>query len=125
MRRDRFCCIVSRSCRSVTAKDTDPPEIGPAPMAAYPMSETERNWIMATVQDTVLEYIRREVVPDRRIAYDTSLISLGFVNSLQMVTVKTYLEKQYRIRIPDELATREAFDSVECITRLLGKLGVR
>ena len=80
---------------------------------------------MATVQDTVLEYIRREVVPDRRIAYDTSLISLGFVNSLQMVTVKTYLEKQYRIRIPDELATREAFDSVECITRLLGKLGVR
>ena len=80
---------------------------------------------MATVQDTVLEYVRREVIPDRRITYDTSLISLGFVNSLQMVTVKTYLEKQYGIRIPDELATREAFDSVESITRLLGKLGVR
>ena len=80
---------------------------------------------MATVQDTVLEYIRREVVPDRRIDPATSLISVGFVNSLEMVAVKTYLEKQYRIRIPDEMATREAFDSAESITRLLSKLGVR
>ena len=80
---------------------------------------------MASVQDTVLEYIRREVVPDRRIAYDTSLISLGFVNSLEMVAVKTFLEKQYGIRIPDEMATREAFDSVDNITRVLAKLGVR
>ena len=65
------------------------------------------------------------MVPDRRISYDTGLISLGFVNSLVMAGVKTHLEKVYRIRIPDELATREAFDSVENITRLLGKLGVR
>jgi len=80
---------------------------------------------MATVKETVLKYVQTEIVPDRRIAYETSLISLGFVNSLEMVAVKTYLEKQYGIRIPDELATREAFDSVESITRLLGKLGVR
>jgi acyl carrier protein len=79
---------------------------------------------MATVKDKVLDYIRAEIVPDRRIAYDTSLYSLG-ANSLQMVAVKSYLEKQYRIRIPDEMATREAFDSVESIARLLAKLGVQ
>jgi len=82
-------------------------------------------WIMATVQDTVLEYVRKEVYPDQRITYDTPLITGLGGNSLAMVAVKSYLEKQYRIRIPDEMATREAFDSVENITRLLGKLGVQ
>jgi acyl carrier protein len=80
---------------------------------------------MATVQDTVLEYVRKEVFPEQRIAYDTPLITGLGANSLTMAGVKTYLEKQYRIRIPDELATREAFDSVEKITNLLAKLGVR
>lgn len=80
---------------------------------------------MATVKDTVLEYIRKEIVPDRRISYDTSLISLGFTNSLRMAGVKSFLETHYRIRIPDEMATAEAFDSVDSITRLLATLGVR
>jgi acyl carrier protein len=80
---------------------------------------------MATVKDTVLEYVRREVFPDQRIEYDTPLITGLGANSLRMVSVKTSLETHYRIRIPDEMATREAFDSVESITRLLAKLGVR
>lgn len=79
---------------------------------------------MATVQDTVLAYVQKEIVPDRRITSSASLYALG-ANSLEMVTVKTYLEKQYGIRIPDEVATREAFESVETITRLLARLGVR
>ena len=79
---------------------------------------------MATVKDTVLQYIRTEILPDRRIAYDTSLFSLG-ANSLEMVAVKSYLEKHYRIRIPDEMATVQAFDSVDNITRQLAKLGVQ
>jgi acyl carrier protein len=80
---------------------------------------------MATVKDTVLQYIRTEIFPDQRIGYDTPLITGLGANSLTMVGVKTYLEAHYRIRIPDEMATREAFDSVESITTLLGKLGVR
>lgn len=79
---------------------------------------------MATVQETVLEFVRSEVIADRRIAYDTSLYSLG-ANSLEMVAVKTRLEKHYGIRIPDEVATREAFESVDSISRLLARLGVR
>ena len=80
---------------------------------------------MATVKDTVLEYVRKEIVPGKRITSDTKLITLGFVNSLEMVAVKSYLEAQYGIRIPDEMATREAFNSVDNITSLLAKLGVR
>jgi len=80
---------------------------------------------MASVEDTVLEYIRTQVLPDKRIEPSTGLITNGWVHSLEMVAVKSYLEARYRIRIPDEMATAKAFDSVASITSLLGKLGVR
>jgi acyl carrier protein len=80
---------------------------------------------MATVKDTVLDHIRTEVLPGKSISYNTPLITNGWVNSLNMVAVKTFLEGRYRIRIPDEMATAKAFDSVENIANLLGKLGVR
>lgn len=80
---------------------------------------------MASVKDTILDYIRSEIVPGKRVEYDTRLITNGWVNSLEMVAVKSHLESHYRIRIPDELATPQAFDSVENIARLLGQLGVR
>jgi acyl carrier protein len=80
---------------------------------------------MADVRDTILDYVRLEVIRDQRINYDTPLITSGFVPSLQMVAVKSYLESRYRIKIPDEMATPQAFDSVDSIARLLGKLGVR
>ena len=80
---------------------------------------------MADVKDTILDYLRSDVLRDERIGYDTPLITSGFVHSLEMAGVKSYLESRYRIKIPDELATREAFDSVDNITRLLSKLGVR
>jgi acyl carrier protein len=80
---------------------------------------------MTTVRDTVLAYVRKEIFPDQRIEPDTPLITGLGANSLRMAEVKTYLEAHYRVRIPDEVATREAFDSVENITRLLAKLGVR
>ncbi|MFN2284535.1 MAG: hypothetical protein ACK2UQ_08935 [Anaerolineae bacterium] len=80
---------------------------------------------MASVKDTVLNYIRTEVVPSKSVEYNTRLITNGWVNSLEMVAVKSYLEAHYRIQIPDRLATREAFDSVDNIVSLLGRLGVR
>jgi acyl carrier protein len=80
---------------------------------------------MASVKDTVLNYIRTEVVPSKSVEYNTRLITNGWVNSLEMVAVKSYLEAHYRIQIPDRLATRETFDSVDNIVSLLGRLGVR
>jgi acyl carrier protein len=80
---------------------------------------------MASIKDTVLSYIRSEIVPGKPVQYETRLITNGWVNSLDMVAVKSYLEAHYKIRIPDEMATAQAFDSVDSITRLLGKLGVR
>ena len=80
---------------------------------------------MASVKDTILDYVRSEIVPGKRVEYNSRLITSGWVNSLDMVAVKSHLETHYKIRIPDEMATAQAFDSVENIARLLDKLGVR
>jgi acyl carrier protein len=80
---------------------------------------------MASVKDTVLNYIRTEIAPGKSVEYNTRLITNGWVNSLDMVAVKSHLESHYKIRIPDRMATAEAFDSVENIVGLLGRLGVR
>jgi acyl carrier protein len=93
--------------------------------ANKPYTARTKGEIMASVQDTILAHIRSKILPGKRVDFDTRLITNGFVNSLEMVAVKTYLETHYSIRIPDDMATRQAFDSVENITRLLSKLGVR
>lgn len=72
----------------------------------------------------MLEYVRSGAIPDRRIEHDTSLYRLG-ANSLGMAAVKKRLEKHCGIHIPDDVATHEAFDSVESVSRLLARLGVR
>jgi acyl carrier protein/D-alanine--poly(phosphoribitol) ligase subunit 2 len=50
---------------------------------------------------------------------DTPLISSGIVDSFSMVSLKTFIEKKYKIQIPDAKATPEAFDTVNNIITLL------
>ena len=80
---------------------------------------------MADLKDVIRNYVQVELLGGQKIGNETRLITNGFVNSLEMVSVKSFLEAQYRIEIPDKMATREAFDSVDSIAHLLGKLGVR
>jgi len=47
------------------------------------------------------------------------LISAGIVDSFSMVSLKTFLERKYKISIPDDRATPEAFDSVNKIVKLV------
>ena len=76
---------------------------------------------MEDIRDTVLEYVIEEYLDedDDRITYDTPLISGGIVDSFSMVSLKRFLENKYRISIPDDKATPEAFDSVNKITALV------
>jgi acyl carrier protein len=77
---------------------------------------------MAEMKDVVLEYIVDEYVEDDddiEITYDSPLISSGIVDSFSMVSLKVFLEKKYDIRLPDEEATPEAFDTVNSICELV------
>ncbi len=81
---------------------------------------------MSAVKDAVLEYVIDEYVEDedQEITYDTPLISGGIVDSFSMVSLKVFLETNYKIQIPDAKATPESFDSVEKIVKLLKEFGV-
>ena len=76
---------------------------------------------MEEIRDVVLEYVKNEYMEDQdeELTYDTALISGGFVDSFSMVSLKRFLETKYKISLPDNRATPEAFDSVNKITALV------
>ncbi len=76
---------------------------------------------MDDLKDIVLKYVTEEYLEDDSdpITYDTPLISGGIVDSFSMVSLKRFLENKYKIQIPDDEATPEAFDSVNKIAVLV------
>jgi len=72
------------------------------------------------MQKIVLTYVKAEYLEeDDEINVDTPLISGGIVDSFSMVSLKRFLENKYKISIPDDKATPEAFDSVNKICVLV------
>jgi len=75
------------------------------------------------LKDVVLEYVKNEYIEeddeDTEIDYDTPLISGGIVDSFSMVSLKVFLEKKFKLQIPDAKATPEAFDTVNKICTLV------
>jgi acyl carrier protein len=76
---------------------------------------------MDDMKDIVLKYVRDEYLEDedQELTADTPLISGGIVDSFSMVSLKRFLENKYKISIPDDRATPEAFDSVNKIVTLV------
>jgi acyl carrier protein len=78
------------------------------------------------MKDMILEYIKNEYIDEDEadeitLDENTPLISSGIVDSFSMVSLKRFLEKKYAIRIPDEEATPQAFDTVLSIVALVDK----
>lgn len=76
---------------------------------------------MDEMQKIVLDYVKKEYLEDedQEITVNTPLISGGIVDSFSMVSLKRFLENKYKISIPDEKATPEAFDTVNKICDLV------
>lgn len=76
---------------------------------------------MDEMQNIILGYVKNEYLEDedQEITVNTPLISGGIVDSFSMVSLKRFLENKYKISIPDEKATPEAFDSVTKICALV------
>ncbi|MDO9390209.1 MAG: acyl carrier protein [bacterium] len=80
------------------------------------------------IKKMIIEYVKKEYLDedsDQEVKEDTKLISSGIVDSFSMVSLKTYLEKKFSIKLPDEDATPEAFDSVNNIIELIKKFGAK
>jgi acyl carrier protein len=72
------------------------------------------------MKEVILKYVINEYAEeDDEVTFDTPLISGGLVDSFSMVSLKRFLEVRYKISIPDEKATPEAFDNVNKIANLV------
>jgi acyl carrier protein len=73
------------------------------------------------LKDVILKYVIEEYYEEGNdpISFDTPLISGGIVDSFSMVSLKRFLENKYKISIPDDQATPEAFDNVNKIADLV------
>jgi acyl carrier protein len=78
---------------------------------------------MEDMKDLVLTYVIKEYLEDgdEEITYDTPLISSGYVDSFSMVSLLVFLENKFKIKIPPDKATPEAFDSVNKIVALVNQ----
>lgn len=79
------------------------------------------------IKKLIIDYVTREYLEEDaedEINESTPLISSGIVDSFSMVSLKTFLEKKFNIKIPDEKATTDAFDSVNNIIELLKEFKV-
>ena len=77
---------------------------------------------MDPAKQMIIDYVKKEFLDedsDMEVTESTPLISSGIVDSFSMVSLKTFLEKKYKLSIPDDKATPEAFDSVNKIMELL------
>jgi acyl carrier protein len=76
------------------------------------------------LKDKIREYVTNEYVEEGNeveIKDATPLISGGLVDSFSMVSLKLFLENEYKIKIPDEDASAEAFDTVNRIAGVVRK----
>jgi acyl carrier protein len=74
------------------------------------------------VKQLIIDYVKREYLDEdspQEVTESTRLISSGIVDSFSMVSLKMFLEKKFQIKIPDDKATPEVFDSVNNIMTLL------
>jgi acyl carrier protein len=74
------------------------------------------------IKKIIIDYIKKEYLEEDSgvdVNENTKLISSGIVDSFSMVSLKMFLEKKFLVKIPDEKATPEAFDSVSNIIDLL------
>ena len=76
---------------------------------------------MDEMKNVILQYVIEEYLEDEdeELAYDSPLISGGIVDSFSMVSLKRFLETRYKITLPDDRATPEAFDNVNNIVELV------
>ena len=80
---------------------------------------------MDELRKTILDYVRREYLDDdgdTEIDVHSPLISSGIVDSFSMVSLKSFLEKKYKITIPDAKAGPDDFDTVDQIAALVNQM---
>ncbi|MFS4492235.1 phosphopantetheine-binding protein [Maribacter sp. 2308TA10-17] len=71
------------------------------------------------MNETIISYIKNEITsePTIKIATNDSLLDTGIVDSMGMMKLILFLEKQFKKRVPSGDMTLENFETVEKIAK--------
>jgi len=75
------------------------------------------------MQDKLIEFIRDEFLddPETEIDIDTKLISSGLIDSFSLVSLQTFIEKEFGKRIPAPRITAETFDTIRQMAEIINQ----
>lgn len=75
------------------------------------------------MEDKLIEFIIDEFLddPDNEITQDTKLISSGLIDSFSLVSLQTFIEKEFGKRIPAPRITAESFDTVRQMIEVINQ----
>ena len=75
------------------------------------------------MEEKLIEFIIDEFLddPDTEITQDTKLISSGLIDSFSLVSLQTYIEKEFGKKIPAPRITAESFDTVRQMVEVINQ----
>ena len=80
---------------------------------------------MVDIAPAVKQFIRRELAPDTSeadLGDDVSLLDSGILDSFGIMTLLTFIETKFQVRIPADQIEPANFESVGAISRLINQI---
>jgi len=75
------------------------------------------------MKEKLIEFIKSEYLEneDSEITEDTKLISSGLIDSFSLVSLQTYIEKEFGKKIPAPKITAVSFDTVKQMIEIINQ----
>ena len=75
------------------------------------------------MEEKLINFIKSEYLDDDdiEITKDTKLISSGLIDSFSLVSLQTYIEREFGKRIPAPRITAESFDTVAQMIEIINQ----
>ena len=75
------------------------------------------------MEEKLINFIKGEYLSDDdvEITPDTKLISSGLIDSFSLVSLQTFIEKEFKKRIPAPRITAESFDTVNQMVEIINQ----
>jgi acyl carrier protein len=73
------------------------------------------------MKEKLIEFIKKEYLEDSDILEDTKLISSGLIDSFSLVSLQSFIEKEFGKKIPAPKITAESFDTVKQMVEIINQ----
>ena len=78
---------------------------------------------MNTIEQKLIEFIKDEYLsdPDMEITLDTKLISSGIIDSFTLVSLQSFIEKEFGKMIPAPRITADSFNTIRQMIEIINQ----